>query len=430
MNKSYPWLKRRIPNNFFFNKDNLKKYFLWLFKVQKANTKEKIYKIGYHIIKNNHGGQIVDAGRNYYRTRNYRIIIIKLFPNLNLLEWKFQKIPWRYWEKKSNLLSLANHIANKRKFKKLKDWYKLKHEDLVSYGSHQLVKIYPNTISFVRKIYPKNEWFQWFFIKVTGKEWKSRKFQLEYLNWFAKLNKIKKAEDWYKIERLVFFKTPGGYGLFKQIKTVLKIANFHYPKFNFLAWKFKKIERGFFSKRKNVLKYIHWLEKKLSIKKKKDWYIHGYENISNNNGHSLLQIFSHSPLKILQYCYPKYSWDILRFGKTSKFEKQLYKLVKRLLKNKKVVHRYRSKFSRFKKSNRPMELDIYIPEFKVGIEFQGAQHFFAKWGKHDLKEIRERDKEKKKTFKKNGIKILYVTYKWKGQKKSIIDLLKKNKILD
>ena len=77
-----------------------------------------------------------------------------------------------------------------------------------------------------------------------------------------------------------------------------------------------------------------------------------------------------------------------------------------------------------------MELDIYIPEFKVGIEFQGSQHFFAKWGKHDLKEIRERDKEKKKTFKKNGIKVLEVTYKWKGQKKPIINLLKKNKILN
>ena len=76
-----------------------------------------------------------------------------------------------------------------------------------------------------------------------------------------------------------------------------------------------------------------------------------------------------------------------------------------------------------------MEIDIYLPEFKTGIEFQGSQHYFAKWGKHELVDIKRRDREKKKTFKKNGIKILYVTYKWKGQKKPIIKLLKKNKIL-
>ena len=73
-----------------------------------------------------------------------------------------------------------------------------------------------------------------------------------------------------------------------------------------------------------------------------------------------------------------------------------------------------------------MELDIYLPEFKTGIEFQGEQHFTAKWGKFELKKIKQRDKEKKKTFKKNGIKVLEVDYKWKGHKKPIIDLLKKS----
>ena len=184
-----------------------------------------------------------------------------------------------------------------------------------------------------------------------------------------------------------------------------------------MAWKFKKIERGYFVKRENVLKYIHWLGKTLNIKTKKDWYDFGYENFETNYGHSLLAKFSHSPLKILQYCYPKYPWSVERFGKTSKFERQLFRMVKRLLKNKRVIHRYKSKICRFKKSNRPMELDIYLPEYNKGIEFQGSQHYFEKWGKHELRDIKQRDREKKKKFKNNGIKILYVDYKWKGQKK-------------
>ena len=91
------------------------------------------------------------AGSNYYKTRNYRKIIINLFPELNLLEWKFQKIPWNYWKKKSNLILLAKYIEKKHKYKKLTDWYKLDWSILVKDGSHQLVKIYPDGISFLKK---------------------------------------------------------------------------------------------------------------------------------------------------------------------------------------------------------------------------------------------------------------------------------------
>ena len=425
-----PWLFKRSPQGLFKDKKIIKEYFLWLFKKLKVKNNEDIYKkINTVVLGENSGRALCDTPDNYYKTTNFRQIIIKTFPQKKLIEWQFFNIRRGFWEKKSNLILLKNYIAKKHKFKKLNDWYKLNNKILIKDGSFYITRKYPNAISFLRKIYPKKKWLQWNFSKVTGIAWNSKKFQKTYIEYFVKQKKIEKPTDWYKIERKDFIETRGGYGLLKKIKSVLKIASFHYPKFKFYAWKFKKIERGFFKDKKNVLNYIHWLEDKFRIKTKKDWYNYGYENISNNNGHSLLQIFSHSPLKILQYCYPKYPWDVLRFGKTSKFEKQLYKLVKRLLKNKKIIHRYRSKLFRFKKSKRPMEIDIYLPEFKTGIEFQGSQHYFAKWGKHELVDIKRRDREKKKTFKKNGIKILYVTYKWKGQKKPIIKLLKKNKIL-
>ena len=116
MKKIYSWQVNRIPNNLFYNKKVLKEYFVWLLKKQKAYKKKDIYRVGYKEIKINHGGQIVDAGRNYYKTTNYRYILIKLFPNLNLLEWKFQKIPWGYWNKRKNLILLANHISKKYKY--------------------------------------------------------------------------------------------------------------------------------------------------------------------------------------------------------------------------------------------------------------------------------------------------------------------------
>ena len=55
-------------------------------------------------------------------------------------------------------------------------------------------------------------------------------------------------------------------------------------------------------------------------------------------------------------------------------------------------------------------LDFYLPDYKVGIECQGLQHFeeidyFG--GKEGLNECKKRDKRKFKKCQKNGIKVLY-----------------------
>ena len=360
--------------------------------------------------------------------------LCKYYPKKRLLPWLFtERMPEGTWDKKENRTNYIKWLLKKVKIRK-NNLYKLEGSHFsknngsnLIYRRDKLRKRY-SIIELLYETFPKLKLKFWFFNTVPDNIWSSRKYQLQYLEWFKKKKKITKPSDWYDIE-IKDFKNLYSRSLTRYLKTVLKISKFCYPKYNFFFFFFKKIERGFFNSRTNILKYIHWLGNEVNIKKKKDWYIYGYENISNNGGNALLQKFSHSPLKILKYCYPNYAWKEESFGKTSKFERQLFKIVKKLLKNKKVIHRYKSKICRFKKSNRPMELDIYIPDSNIGIEFQGSQHYTAKWGKHELKNIKSRDDEKKKTFKRKGIKILEVTYKWKGQKEAIINLLEKNNIL-
>lgn len=60
-----------------------------------------------------------------------------------------------------------------------------------------------------------------------------------------------------------------------------------------------------------------------------------------------------------------------------------------------------------------LELDIYIPELKLGIEYQGQQHFHpvkAWGGKKALEELRERDKKKKDLCKELNVKLIEVDY--------------------
>lgn len=73
-------------------------------------------------------------------------------------------------------------------------------------------------------------------------------------------------------------------------------------------------------------------------------------------------------------------------------------------------------------------LDIYIPSLKIGIEYQGIQHFkpidhFG--GENGLKEVKKHDAIKKQLCKENGIKLIYWLYT-----EPITEVLLKDKIFN
>ena len=58
-------------------------------------------------------------------------------------------------------------------------------------------------------------------------------------------------------------------------------------------------------------------------------------------------------------------------------------------------------------------LDIYLPEKKIGIEYQGAQHFCpisVFGGDEGYEATKRRDKEKYVLCEENGVKLFYITY--------------------
>lgn len=61
-----------------------------------------------------------------------------------------------------------------------------------------------------------------------------------------------------------------------------------------------------------------------------------------------------------------------------------------------------------------MSLDFYLPDYNIGIECQGFQHFRATkmfGGIGQFKKVQERDIRKKKLCDEHGLTIYYITYK-------------------
>jgi len=87
-----------------------------------------------------------------------------------------------------------------------------------------------------------------------------------------------------------------------------------------------------------------------------------------------------------------------------KSEQHLFELVKKLLPKTKIKRNFRSK------TLEHLEMDIWLPEFGIGIEYQGIQHYepVKHWGGfRGLEKVQERDARKKELAQANDITLIY-----------------------
>lgn len=88
-----------------------------------------------------------------------------------------------------------------------------------------------------------------------------------------------------------------------------------------------------------------------------------------------------------------------------KFEYELYKMVKRNYPD--AIYQYRAKWLRIQ------SLDIYIPSLRIGIEYQGIQHYKAVslfGGEEGLFHRKQLDEIKRKLCLDNNVKLIYWRY--------------------
>ena len=96
-----------------------------------------------------------------------------------------------------------------------------------------------------------------------------------------------------------------------------------------------------------------------------------------------------------------------KIGEKWASEKELYEIVKSLFSHTEVVFHYRGK------ELNGLELDIWLPEYKIGIEYQGIQHYKAveHWGGEDgLIQRINTDSRKKLLCKTLGYKLLEIKH--------------------
>jgi len=96
-----------------------------------------------------------------------------------------------------------------------------------------------------------------------------------------------------------------------------------------------------------------------------------------------------------------------KVGEAWTSETILYYIVKKLFLHYTIHRHYRPEFLK------GLELDIFIEEARIGIEYQGIQHYkpIKYWGgKEALEKVRKRDKKKKRLCSVEKISLVYFDY--------------------
>lgn len=120
------------------------------------------------------------------------------------------------------------------------------------------------------------------------------------------------------------------------------------------------------------------------------------------------------------------SFGFKRLGEEWISETLLYKIVQSLLPHKRLIRHFRADWLH------GLELDIYIPELNVGIEYQGIQHScpVSHWGgKESLKKQRTRDEKKRNYCKRKNCKLIEIWHTTEINFHSIEQILSKHKVL-
>lgn len=96
-----------------------------------------------------------------------------------------------------------------------------------------------------------------------------------------------------------------------------------------------------------------------------------------------------------------------KIGEAWVSETMLFNIISILYPNEEIIRHYRPQWLE------GLELDIYLPNLKTGIEYQGIQHFQAveHWGgQKQLKKQQEHDARKKRLCKELGVQLVCINY--------------------
>ena len=359
--------------------------------------------------------------------------IYDLLPGASDLQfWRFKNVPRGLWRQRENRRAYFDWLTQRLNIKKPEDWYSVSGLSIKKNFGDSLIKTHYGgsairmVMDLARKPPPAHEWK---YRKASQKYWSSAQNRSRYISWLSGILKIGAPDDWYKVKTTDFLANQG-HGFVKHY-AMSHIAGIKEFVRNPLGWHdflFVGAPKQYWQKKANRVAYTKWLGRRIGFKTQADWYKITGADFQRHSGYGLLATYyGGSPPKAVMEAFPGVAWDPSRFFDRSKNQSRLFRLLKKIFPDAKILWNHKHPELKFG-TGRLMELDIYIPERNLAFEYQGEQHFHA-WSLYSSKATLRRQKvrdSKKRLACLNAtppIKLIEIDYKWDASEAFVRNLI-------
>jgi len=243
--------------------------------------------------------------------------------------------------------------------------------------------------------------------------------QRDFLDEVALVLNIKTQHDLHEIEvkALLFL---GGKLLLRKYANFFEMFAMVYPEFVWDPLDRNIVPRHFWMDSESQFRFSTKLQNYFDVRNKEDWYRLSNEQISEVAHRAVRK---KSVVKMLRTVYPEEDWSSERFSERMKKARQRLLLVKlrEIFKNEEIHENF--KHHQIKRNSGSfLELDIFLPQLDLALEFHGEQHFheISSAGFGSLAPQQIWDHEKIKLCLENSIKLIIIPYWWNNQTDSLI----------
>jgi len=312
----YEWLdwefESGVPNDFWSNIENQKRYTDWLGNQLGYNRQEDWYLITGKQIHDNDGSGLL----SYYAGSPIQFIK-KMFPEYEWLEWNFKCCYNGFWQNIENQRRYMVWLGKKLEYNRQEDWYLITGKQIHDNDGSGLLSHYYNNspIQLIKTIFPEYEWLEWEFESgVSMGFWQNIENHKRYTDWLGKKLGYKCEKDWYQItQKQISDNCGSGLLVHYYNDSPIQFVKKMFPEYEWLEWNFKYCYRGFWHNIENKKIYMNWLGKKLGYDKKEDWYQITQKQIRDNCGGGLIRYYNSSPFQLIKTIFPEYPWKKSKF---------------------------------------------------------------------------------------------------------------------
>jgi hypothetical protein len=274
----------------------------------------------------------------------------ELYPHHSWSKSAFMVAPRNYWSDLSNQRTRLEQVATELNIKELDEWSSVSNKRQIYQKCPFIAKQYGDLFTTLKTLYPNHVWKESDF---KGSYWDNVENQRKRLEEVALELGVKELDDWYKVNRRYVHKRASFiYSCYGDTYRALKAL---YPQHNWNMLRFEKLPRGSWNKDTSLFRdALTEQMKKYNITEYSQWYrlpvsdVKLFHKIANNS-------------KLLQKVFPNMQWKI--HNCSSKPETILQDMLSAItrIETQTTVNGH--------------SVDVYIPDWKLAIEYQGKQHY-------------------------------------------------------